>query len=341
MPLLPSPAVLRACDVLDHLARHRDESFSVSELARRVAMPRATCHSVLLALAERGWVVRRDADLRYSIGPGCIAIGDAARAARSVVADIAPIAERFARTTHSCVAVLMRSRDELSVAEVFDHGPAFGMRTRAGETVPLVPPFGAVFVAWEDGSGIERWLQRAAVEFSEREIRRYRTALAGLRRRGYSVTVATPVSPALSDLLEGLVTAPGAPQRLRQRDQLIRELVRTEYLPSDVDARKPVRMSQMSAPVFDRDGRVAAALMLLGPDHAISAADIGSLGARLLRAAGPPPSAWAADRASGARRCPRRAVTATGQQSNAATADDPRLSRASPSAHPRVPRGRR
>jgi DNA-binding IclR family transcriptional regulator len=285
LPLIPSPAVLRACDVLEHLARHRDETFSVSELARRVAMPRATCHSVLLALAERGWVVRRDADRRYSIGPACIAIGDAARATPSILADLAPIADRLARLTHSCVAVLMRSRDELSVAEVFDHGPAFGMRTRAGETIPLVPPFGAVFVAWDDESGVERWFQRAAVEFSAREIRRYRTALAGLRRRGYSVTVATPFSPALADLLEALVAAPGAPQRLRQRDQLIRELVKTEYLPSDVDARKPLRMSQMSAPVFDRDGRVAAALMLLGPDHEISAAEIASLGDHLLEAA--------------------------------------------------------
>jgi hypothetical protein len=29
MPIAPSPAVLRACDVLDHLAAHPAESFSV------------------------------------------------------------------------------------------------------------------------------------------------------------------------------------------------------------------------------------------------------------------------------------------------------------------------
>ena len=285
VPLIASPAVLRACDVLEHLSRHFDEAFSVSDLARRVDMPRATCHSVLLALAERGWVVRSESDRRYSIGPGCIAIGDAARSARSVVADIAPIAEKLARTTKSCVAILMRHQDEVSVAEVFDHGPAFGMRARAGEAIPLVPPFGAVFVAWEDETGVSRWLGRIAAELGKREVRRYRMALAAASRRGYSVTVATPVSPALTNLLENLLTGPVPAQRLRQRDQLIRELAKSEYLRTDVDARRPVRMSQMSAPVFDRDGRVASALMLLGPDHEISAVELDALGARLLKAA--------------------------------------------------------
>ena len=285
MPLLPSPAVLRACDVLDQLATHPEQAFSVSELARRVGMPRATCHSVLLALSERGWVVRGEADLRYSIGPGCIAIGDAARSRSSAVAEAAPFAEKLARATRSCVAVLMRARDELSVAEVFDHGPAFGMRAYAGETIPLVPPFGAVFVAWEDETGIERWLQRTAVHLGANEVRRYREALGGLRRRGYSVTIATPVSPALNDLLGEIAAAPSAPQRMRRRDQLIRELAKTEYLASEVDASRPLRMSQMSAPVFDSDGRVATALMLLGPDHEISAAEIEGLGTRLLKAA--------------------------------------------------------
>lgn len=299
MPLLPSPAVLRACDVLDHMARHPGESFSVSELARRVGMPRATCHSVLLALAERGWAARSDADLRWSIGPGCIAIGDAARAARPVVAEVAPIADKLARATHSCVALLTRDRGELSVADVFDHGPAFGMRTYAGETIPLVPPFGAVFIAWEDEPGIARWLQRAVIEFGAREIRRYREALSSLRRRGYSVTVATPVSPELSEVLEEMVGKPNASQRLRRRDQLIRELAKTEYLASEVDAGRPLRMSQMSAPVFDHAGTVATAIMLLGPDHEIRASEIESLGARLLEAArsatlrlGGQPRAW-------------------------------------------------
>lgn len=285
MPLVPSPAVLRACDVVDYLAKHPDESFSVSELARRVDMPRATCHSVLLALADRGWVARSASDLRYSIGRACISIGEAARAARSVVGDVAPVAEMLAEATQSCVAVLTCSQEDVGVAEVFDHGPAFAVRIRAGANIPWVPPFGAVFAAWNDDSGMERWLKRAAVEFSEREMSRYLKTLAAVRARGYSVTIATPLSPVLNDLLEKLAAVPRAAKRLQERDELIRELVKTEYLQSAVRTKKALRMSQMSAPVFDCDGRVVAALMLLGPNHEINATELDELGSRLLRAA--------------------------------------------------------
>ena len=50
MPLEPSPAVLRAADVLEQLAGQPGRSFSVAELAREIDIPRATCHTVLLAL---------------------------------------------------------------------------------------------------------------------------------------------------------------------------------------------------------------------------------------------------------------------------------------------------
>ena len=39
---------------------------------------------------------------------------------------------------------------------VFDFGPAFGARARVGQSIPLVPPFGAVFVAW-DPTDAEQW----------------------------------------------------------------------------------------------------------------------------------------------------------------------------------------
>jgi DNA-binding IclR family transcriptional regulator len=284
MPLLPSPAVLRACDVLDCLVKSAPESFSVSELARRVDMPRATCHSVLLALAERGLVVRRGPELRYAIGPACIAIGDAARSALSVLDEVRPIADELARSLRLCVAIATRSGAEIGVADIFDRGPAFGLRIRVGEAIPLVPPFGAVFVAWDAERGVERWLQRAGAELAAAERRRYRAALAAVRRRGYSVTIATAAAPDLARLLDELVDSPHD-RRLRHRNALIREMIHTEYLPTEVDAGAPLRVSQMSAPVFDRLGEIPAAIMLLGPSYDMTAAEIAALGTRLLDAA--------------------------------------------------------
>src|SRR5438128_10557518 len=98
MPISPSPAVLRAGELLEHLARHPAQGFSVSELARLADVPRATCDSILQALAEHDLVARRAGDLRYELGAGCVAIGDAARSANSILRAAAVETEQLART---------------------------------------------------------------------------------------------------------------------------------------------------------------------------------------------------------------------------------------------------
>src|SRR6187397_2073045 len=121
MPITPSPAVERACDVLRHLARHPDESFSVSVLAKELAIPRATCDAILQALAEGAFVIRADDDLRYRLGPSCIAVGDAARLANSNLRAAAAEAAQLARDLAACAAVSVRDGQESRVAEVFDY----------------------------------------------------------------------------------------------------------------------------------------------------------------------------------------------------------------------------
>src|SRR5687768_5342362 len=116
------------------MARQPMRRWSVSELARELAMPRATCDTVLRALAEHG-VVRRDDDLRYTLGPACIAIGDAARTPNAALRAAAPHAEALARALGGFGAVTIRDRDETRVTEVFDFGPALGFRARIGEAI--------------------------------------------------------------------------------------------------------------------------------------------------------------------------------------------------------------
>jgi DNA-binding IclR family transcriptional regulator len=283
MPIPPSPAVLRACDVLDHLATNPEDAFSVSEVARSVGVPRATCDSVLLALAQRG-LVQRDGARRYSLGPACRTLGEAAEVAGAPLSALEPVAEELARATASCAAISSRVRGQTRVERVYDHGPAFGLRARVGESVPLVPPFGAVFVAWDGDAAIDGWLDRARTALGPAERAHFVAALAAARERGFTISVSGE-HPDLVRMLHDLAEHTPDGADLDARDALIREISPREYLPIAIAEDGPQRVNQMSAPVFDPAGKVPYALMVLGPSYELSSDEIAALGDRLLDAA--------------------------------------------------------
>jgi DNA-binding IclR family transcriptional regulator len=284
MPLQSSPAVLRAADVLAHLAAGPSRSFSVAELARELGMPRATCTTVLLALAERGFV-RRDGELRYTLGPMCILVGDAAERADPALRAAADQAELLARSLSAFTAVSIRERDETRVTRVFDHAPPLSLRARAGEAVALIPPFGASFVAWDDEASIERWLQRADPQLTRREAAHYRRALAAVRQRGYTITLVTAWQPVLIEALERLADNPRRHDARSESDEATQTLAHSEYLPIDVDESARIRIAQVAAPVFGSEGSIVASIMLLGPTYELTGSQVAALGAEVAHAA--------------------------------------------------------
>jgi len=284
MPLAPAPAVARAALLLRHLADHPAQRFTVSELARRLSVPRATCDTLLLALTDAG-LVRRDAERRYQLGPGCIALGDAARTANSTLRAAATHAEALAREVGGFTLVAIRDGDETRVADVFDFAPALGLRARVAEAIPLVPPFGASFVAWGDDDEVMTWLARADPPLDAGEEATYRGALRVVRERGYSVTVVTARQTTLIHALERLVDDRDRVDARAARDEAVRQMTHSEHLTGDLDPSAPLRIAQVSAPVLDADGRAGAAIMLLGPNHELTAEEVADLGQRVARAA--------------------------------------------------------
>lgn len=283
MPITPSPAVLRACEMLRHMVEHPNRAFTVSELARAVAVPRATCDSILQALAFQRFVTRSDDDRRYELGPGSIELGEAARIANPTLRAAKVEAERLARSLGACVAVSVHDGHTARVLEVFDFAPLFAARARVGQLIPLIPPFGAVFVAWNEEEA-EAWIGRAGDSLAPDEREGYRRALEGIRRRGYSVSIMTP-RPALEETFEALTRPPETDDARRARDELIREAMHSAYLPAHLDLEAAVRVGQVSAPVFDRTGHVAASLLVPGPDLEITSTELRVLGGRLVEAA--------------------------------------------------------
>lgn len=283
MSIQASPAVVRAGQVLRHLAAHPTRAFSVSELARQVGIPRATCDSLLLGLAKSAFV-RRDDARRYSLGPGGIALGDAFRAANPALRAASVHAATLARAHSTVTAVSLRAGDEARVTDVFDFGPPFGLRPRPGEWISIVPPFGASLVAWDE-EAVEQWLQRAQPSLNKAEIHRYRVAIDRVRRRGYSVTLASERQQEFAEAVERAADQPEVDEMQRRRDQAVQALAHSDYLAVDIDPDRPVRLTQVSAPVFEADGTVTVSIMLLGPNHDVTASEIAVVGDLVVGAA--------------------------------------------------------
>jgi DNA-binding IclR family transcriptional regulator len=68
-----SPAVGRIVSILNFFATNPGETFAFTEVAGALRLSRATCHGLLVGLAEAGYLHRR-ADKRYELGPAIMAL---------------------------------------------------------------------------------------------------------------------------------------------------------------------------------------------------------------------------------------------------------------------------
>lgn len=88
-------------DVLDTVAR-ADAPLTVSELSRRLRIPRSSTQDLVLALTARGWLVRTGQ--RFSIGPAPLVLELlAARHVQWTTIDVDSFAERFDTATAAAV----------------------------------------------------------------------------------------------------------------------------------------------------------------------------------------------------------------------------------------------
>ncbi len=273
----PAPAVDRVVALLDFLAEHPDDEYSLSELARRLELNKATAHSMLNALTEAGYLLRSPADKTFALGPALVAIGNAASVRQVEIVE-------FARDEMRAVA------DELGVqcsasavfgAEIVilarsGEAPPLAANVRVGDRLPCVPPLGTVFVAWSAPGEIDAWLRRVGPGATEVELARYRRAIETVRRRGYSLGLEADARVRLGRALADHDPAVSA---------LIAELGHEEYILLELEHSASYRLSMVAAPVFAADGSVALALTLIGFADPLGAVELTRYAERLVGAA--------------------------------------------------------
>lgn len=283
----PSPAVDRVVAVLNFLAAHPDEGFTLSELARHVDLNKATAHSLLNALAGAGYVLRHPTRRTYTLGPALVALGNAAAGSSPAVdfarGEMRALAERFELECLATTAV----GDEMVI--VARSGVPGNLRiadelVQVGRRLPLVPPLGTVFTAWAPAEEIERWLALLGRTASEDEIERYRDGLVAARRRGYVVGLEADPRATLGRALAQLADDERAARVRDVLDSLVDELGHDEYILVDLRPGATYFVNHLVAPVFGPDGEVVLALSLFGFRGRIEGRQVERLGTALRQA---------------------------------------------------------
>jgi DNA-binding IclR family transcriptional regulator len=280
----PAPGADRSVAVLELLADHPDERFTLSEVARRCELNKATAHALLSALTTHGVLLRHPDEKRYSLGPRLVAIGHAATRGYAAV-DFAPyVLGRLAAETGLRTAAARLEGDSISI--IAQAGVGLDSDAPVAR-LPHIPPLGALFMAWSDEPSIEAWLARAP---ASEVVGHVLDALPAIRRHGFVVSLALPERERLVRHADQLTHD--------QVRALLAEIGRRGAMLGEIDdhagnreAPAVHRVADVAAPVFGADGEVelvvaASARTSGGEGLTMTGAEILALGRRVVAAAG-------------------------------------------------------
>lgn len=245
----PAPAVDRAVEILDFLADNPQDAFSLSELARRLDLNKASAHATLSALTDRGYLLRHPTRKDYRLGPRLITVGEAAREQYPVVEFAHDELRRLAEDVGSECVGSVAIGDEMVIVDRAGPVRPIGVRVAVGSRFPLVPPMGTVFMAWSSAEEIDEWLRRVGPDVGEAELERHRLALAAVRARGYSAG-----------------------------------LDADEYQLLELRGTAEYRVNTIGAPAFDTEGGVALGVFIVGFRDALTAEQLPDYADRLMKA---------------------------------------------------------
>jgi DNA-binding IclR family transcriptional regulator len=281
-----SPPTARVAAVLDFLARHPQQGFGLSELARRVDLSKPTCLGIVTTLVDAGYLLRDARDKTYRLGPRLIALGHAAQESVRVNPAAREELRRLSIAFDTTAALAAVVDDRITLLElVGPRGADVGVR--AGQSYPFAPPVGLMFVLWDDDA-LRRWLSKEPTIPLRTDSERLERVVRDCRESGYLVERMTPGGRRLYALMAGMSST--LPDELRALlGELISDIGERVYLRSEANPagqRRGARfdISVISAPVYDHHGHQAMVVSLqIG--RALTDGEIGKHARGLLTAA--------------------------------------------------------
>jgi DNA-binding IclR family transcriptional regulator len=276
----PSPQTERVVKVVELLAAHPDEAFSLASVTRRLGVNKSTCHSMLTALAGAGWLVRDPFAKTYRLGPALVAVSRAAGTGFPALDFAHTAMVELSVELHVNCAALAVADNHVTVVDQVHDVRAIGAGLPLGTSLPLRPPFGTVVIAWAPEM-VDGWLANAPDETHDH----YRAALDATRGRGFAVEITTTPETRLREMVSRLRERDGSAVLGNLVDELARELTwRDDVLPLQFDTEREYVVSAVNAPVFNHAGQVTLVLSLTGFAAPLSGRQVMSVGRRLVEA---------------------------------------------------------
>jgi DNA-binding IclR family transcriptional regulator len=276
-----NPSVERAASVLALLSAEPERGFTLAEIVRQTELSKATCHALLASLTSNRWLLRYPVGPTYRLGPGLIALGEAARQGYPEL----PYAQDKMRELGTelgleCMASAVVGAEIVILAKSGVPAP-LSVTAAIGQRVPLVPPLATVFFAWSQESTVEAafspWTG-AGGKLTDH----YRRGLRAVHDRGFAIGLENPVRERLGRSLAAQLAR--GQFATAEAARLVGDLTEEDYQLIELDPAASYWLSYLAAPIFDTAGRVSLALTLVGFPSALRGDDVHRHG-KLLRAA--------------------------------------------------------
>lgn len=265
----------RIVEVMNFLAAHPTESFTLSEIATHLGLSNGSAHRLLTTLAEARYLSRHPRRKTYSLGMALVALGQAALAQHR---DIDITRREMGRLADElkvrCLATTVVG-DELLVLACEGTPQTFEPPNQVGERRPFIPPLGMAHVAWADPDTQQDYLARTPVALSKDVHERLAQALDVMRQRGYGIAGSGPALRALRQFTSSPVGHLGHEAYWAGLRQLLSDLSEREIQMLDITEANNEGVSYISAPVFAPSGEVTLELTISGLPSKLTAPDIG------------------------------------------------------------------
>jgi DNA-binding IclR family transcriptional regulator len=271
----------RVIGVLNFLAAHPTEIFTLAEIARNVGLSNGSAHRILTTMAKARFLSRNEKHRTYSLGMAMVAIGQAAvEKHRGIEIARREIARLAVELNVQCSANSVADDEILVLIKEGTPQSHLGL-TRVGERRPFVPPVGLCHVAWSGEAAIQAYIGKASHHLGDKVRTHLVSAFPLIRRRGYAIAVNGPGTGKSRE------TAVLPVDRVRDQAywsslfDLVGQLLPNEVQLFDLGEAGDAGISYISAPVFSPTGAVSLQLVLSGMPSNFNASQIEHYAERL------------------------------------------------------------